>query len=196
MLNREQRRAYQKKIKKNSAASICPECGNLALFYTTSLGEKNTVVKCQICDKTILCHTMDFLSLHILKLQRYAIFLNWQNIILQGFPMQQCVNTLMCECVNVCVVWNYKPSIAVFISSIIWRLREWNILVLAPTTNMSSAERQYLQNMSLARCRGRERHSGSLVVKTCAVVKQTLVNVRINHSRKRLLHRESRFYFQ
>ena len=48
--------------------------------------------------------------------------------------------------------------------------------------------------MSLARCRGRERHSGSLVVKTCAVVKQTLVNVRINHSRKRLLHRESRFY--
>ena len=53
MLNREQRRAYQKKIKKNSAASICPECGHLALFYTTSLGEKNTVVKCQICDKTI-----------------------------------------------------------------------------------------------------------------------------------------------
>lgn len=53
MLNREQRRAYQKKIKKNSAASICPECGNLTLFYTTSLGEKNTVVKCQTCDATI-----------------------------------------------------------------------------------------------------------------------------------------------
>ena len=48
MMNREQRRAYVKRIKKNSAASICPECGNLALFYTTSLGEKNTVVKCQI----------------------------------------------------------------------------------------------------------------------------------------------------
>ena len=53
MLNREQRRAYQKKIKKNPAASLCPECGNLALFYTTSLGEKNTVIKCQICDKTV-----------------------------------------------------------------------------------------------------------------------------------------------
>lgn len=53
MMNREQRRAYVKRIKKNSAASICPECGNLALFYTTSLGEKNTVVKCQVCDATI-----------------------------------------------------------------------------------------------------------------------------------------------
>ena len=52
-MNREQRRAYQKKIKHNFAASICPECGYLSLFYTTSLGENNTVVKCQICDKTI-----------------------------------------------------------------------------------------------------------------------------------------------
>lgn len=52
-MNREQRRLYQRKIKKNPAASICPECGQLTLFYTTALGEKETVVKCQICDRTI-----------------------------------------------------------------------------------------------------------------------------------------------
>lgn len=62
MLNREQRRAYARKIKNNPAASICPECGNKALFYTTQVSYPNmdtgvTVnfeVRCQVCDKTVL----------------------------------------------------------------------------------------------------------------------------------------------
>lgn len=51
-MNREQRRRFQKKVHKNPALSICPECGYQTLFYTTRL-DNHTVVKCEICDKTI-----------------------------------------------------------------------------------------------------------------------------------------------
>ena len=60
MLNRSQRRAYAKAIKKNPAACICPECGYLTLFKTTHLdasessnGKPGTAVMCTICDKII-----------------------------------------------------------------------------------------------------------------------------------------------
>ena len=58
-MNREQRRAYAKRIKNNSVASICPKCGNKALFYTTKveypgIETANFEVKCQVCDGTVL----------------------------------------------------------------------------------------------------------------------------------------------
>ena len=52
-MNREQRRKYEREIKKEKAASKCPECGHLALFYTAARGEKDTVVKCPVCGKII-----------------------------------------------------------------------------------------------------------------------------------------------
>lgn len=60
MLNREQRRAYQRIIKHNPAASVCPECGYLTLFKTTHIdasesadGKPGTALMCTICDKII-----------------------------------------------------------------------------------------------------------------------------------------------
>ena len=52
-MNRAQRRSYAKKIKNDKAASICPECGNKARFYTSARGEKDTVLKCEVCGKVI-----------------------------------------------------------------------------------------------------------------------------------------------
>lgn len=52
-MNREQRRAYAKKIKNDPNASICPECGNKARFYTHARGEKDTVLLCEVCGKVI-----------------------------------------------------------------------------------------------------------------------------------------------
>ena len=71
MMNREERRKYQKEIKKDKRASKCPQCGYLSLFYTTSLPTGNydvitkedgateniphyeTAVKCEVCGATI-----------------------------------------------------------------------------------------------------------------------------------------------
>lgn len=58
MLNREQRRAFMKRNKKNSALCRCPKCGYDTLFYTTTLSnldqsEKHIVIKCSICDATV-----------------------------------------------------------------------------------------------------------------------------------------------
>ncbi len=72
-MNREQRRAYDRKIKKQPNASICPECGHLAMFYTkhfvtspddplstfyTKLGNSfkdkgTTVLVCERCDAIV-----------------------------------------------------------------------------------------------------------------------------------------------
>lgn len=57
-MNREQRRAYDRKVKKQSNASICPECGHLAMFYTkhfvTSPEDKgSTVLVCERCDAIV-----------------------------------------------------------------------------------------------------------------------------------------------
>lgn len=48
-MNREQRRKYAKQIKHSKTASICPECGHKSQFYTTARGEKDTVLKCEVC---------------------------------------------------------------------------------------------------------------------------------------------------
>ena len=53
MLNREQRRKFQRGLKHNKAASICPECGKLSLFFTDARGPKDTVVICRICDAVV-----------------------------------------------------------------------------------------------------------------------------------------------
>ena len=67
MLNREQRRQYQAKIKGNKAASKCPLCGYTSLFYSAPQlkpyeGTKesfvaedfDTVIKCEVCDGIVL----------------------------------------------------------------------------------------------------------------------------------------------
>lgn len=52
-MNREQRRAYDRKIKKQPNASICPECNHLAMFYTEADTSTNpstaTILKCERC---------------------------------------------------------------------------------------------------------------------------------------------------
>ena len=49
MLNREERRKYLQRNKKNKNLSKCPKCGFKSLFYSTSRGENDTVIKCDIC---------------------------------------------------------------------------------------------------------------------------------------------------
>ena len=46
-MNREQRRKYDKQIKNDKIASICPECNAKARFFTSARGEKDTVLKCE-----------------------------------------------------------------------------------------------------------------------------------------------------
>ena len=71
MMNRNERRKYQKEIKKDKRASKCPQCGYRSLFYTISMPTGNydvvtnedgttenkplfeTAVKCEICGTTI-----------------------------------------------------------------------------------------------------------------------------------------------
>lgn len=52
-MNRAQRRAYAKTIKNSKMVSICPECGNKSRFFTTARGEKDTVLKCEVCGEII-----------------------------------------------------------------------------------------------------------------------------------------------
>lgn len=52
-MNREQRRKYAKQIKNDKIASICPECGHKARFFTTARGEKDTVLKCEVCNAIV-----------------------------------------------------------------------------------------------------------------------------------------------
>ncbi len=49
MLNREERRKYLQRNKKNKNLSKCPKCGFKSLFYSTARGENDTVIKCDIC---------------------------------------------------------------------------------------------------------------------------------------------------
>ena len=66
MKNREERRAYERKIKNDKRASICPICGYKSLFYTKATlkpyeGTKekfekedfNTQVCCELCNSVI-----------------------------------------------------------------------------------------------------------------------------------------------
>ena len=67
MLNREQRRKYQNSIKNNKAKSKCPLCGYESCFVsvpvlkpyegvkeTFAAEDFDTVIKCEICDGTVL----------------------------------------------------------------------------------------------------------------------------------------------
>ena len=67
MLNREERRRYQQKIKNDKRASECPLCQNKSLFYTEpqllpyeGIKEKFTrddfkvVIKCEVCNQVVL----------------------------------------------------------------------------------------------------------------------------------------------
>ena len=74
MKNREERRAYERKIKKDKRASKCPNCGYKALFYSISIPDGlkeiteydgtvgdikttepkyTTAIKCEMCDSII-----------------------------------------------------------------------------------------------------------------------------------------------
>ena len=69
-MNREQKRAYQKKIKNDRRACDCPLCGNKSLFYSdyeitipyTGEGGKSgppgeevmPCIKCEVCGKAVL----------------------------------------------------------------------------------------------------------------------------------------------
>lgn len=71
MKNRLQRREYERQIKKDKRASICPKCGYKSLFYstqvptgefdvetkedgtTTTIARKTTGIKCEVCDQII-----------------------------------------------------------------------------------------------------------------------------------------------
>lgn len=52
-MNREQRRKFFKTIRAQVNTSICPKCGHTSLFYSTSRGPKDTVLKCKICDEIV-----------------------------------------------------------------------------------------------------------------------------------------------
>ena len=49
MLNREERRKYLQRNKKNKNLSKCPKCGFKSLFYSTARSENDTVIKCDVC---------------------------------------------------------------------------------------------------------------------------------------------------
>lgn len=48
-MNRAQRRKYDKEVKGDKIASICPECNNKSRFYTHARGPKDTVLICERC---------------------------------------------------------------------------------------------------------------------------------------------------
>lgn len=53
-MNREQRRKYDREVKKRKViTSICPECKHLAAFYTHARGEKDTVLICERCGQIV-----------------------------------------------------------------------------------------------------------------------------------------------
>lgn len=56
-MNRQQRRAYQKRIKNDISASICPICKQRTRFFTThfttGVGPEQVVLKCEINDDIV-----------------------------------------------------------------------------------------------------------------------------------------------
>lgn len=53
MLNREQRRRYERQIKKVKYASICPECGMKVRFMSTRQKASETSLVCEVCGATV-----------------------------------------------------------------------------------------------------------------------------------------------
>ena len=54
MMNREQRRKYQKQIKSNKAACTCPKCNHLSMFKSTKSGDADTAIVCECCGQIIM----------------------------------------------------------------------------------------------------------------------------------------------
>lgn len=54
MMNREQRRKYQKSIKRNPAACICPKCNNLSLFMTKAVKDQEMSIVCETCGEIVM----------------------------------------------------------------------------------------------------------------------------------------------
>ena len=56
MMNRKQRREYEKEIKNDHRASKCPHCGHLTLWHSASLfstldqEHPETVIQCEVCN--------------------------------------------------------------------------------------------------------------------------------------------------
>ena len=54
MMNREQRRKYQKQIKSNKAACVCPKCNRTSLFVSKKIGDADTAIICECCGQTVM----------------------------------------------------------------------------------------------------------------------------------------------
>ena len=54
MMNREQRRKYQKQIKSNKAACTCPKCNHLSMFKSTKSGDADTAIVCECCGEVVM----------------------------------------------------------------------------------------------------------------------------------------------
>lgn len=54
MMNREQRRKYQKQIKSNKAACTCPKCNRLSMFKSTKIGDADTAIVCECCGQIVM----------------------------------------------------------------------------------------------------------------------------------------------
>lgn len=54
MMNREQRRAYAKRIKNNKAVCECPNCHHPSLFYSTKRADEETAIVCEVCGATVI----------------------------------------------------------------------------------------------------------------------------------------------
>lgn len=54
MMNREQRRKYQKQIKSNKAACTCPKCNHLSMFKSTKRGDADTAIVCECCGEVVM----------------------------------------------------------------------------------------------------------------------------------------------
>lgn len=53
MMNREQRRAYDKKIKHDKLAVICPICKHKARMYTAALNPTDIYLECERCNSVV-----------------------------------------------------------------------------------------------------------------------------------------------
>lgn len=57
MMNREQRRKYQKRIKNNKAACVCPKCNHISLFISKKVGDSDTAIVCECCGQIVMQDT-------------------------------------------------------------------------------------------------------------------------------------------
>lgn len=56
-MNREQRRAYDKKVKNDKLAAICPVCKHKARMYTTARTPTDIDLMCERCGAVVCANT-------------------------------------------------------------------------------------------------------------------------------------------